>query len=393
MTGAESRAIEAAEKAHRIAARCFTLEEASNAIAAQEGLNETNKKQLLDDMLRSDRDGSLTVRSPTGHNLYAPYRPTIAREFDELTTPEDVNKWAAARGFGWRWKYAVGDEQSDTYQPLALLIEPLVNKPFDALDDGLQARFLKAFHHLPHWDQLNADQRRSMAQQHDIQHDPAMGPENKYWLALFGAEEHAKSTRFEWDQKQPQSITELKTKEDRLTAIDSRLRDLSALWKMPPFSVGNWDALTDNALAELMTASKASTPAQTVTPAPVDAVGASGGVEPDKAGKLPVGQGLVTIDIANTFDGLNGWNAERWRKNLSAAKWLHPARIARGRAGGASAVWCPVMLAQLMHDKAKGEREKGKLMNALNSRFTKNPVLKPWRDDFNEYLATYGTTE
>ncbi len=301
MTGAESRAIEAAEKAHRIAKSCFTLEEACNAIAAQEGLNETNKKKLLDDMLRSDRDGSLTVRSPTGHNLYAPYRPTIAREFDELTTPEDVNKWAAARGFGWRWKYAVCDEQSDTYQSLALLIEPVVNKPFDALDDGLRARLLEAFQGISDWDQLDAGQRRSMAHTHDIQHDPAMGPENKYWLALHDAEDNTKLTRFEWDQKQPQSITELKTKEDRLKAIDSRLRDLSALRKMPPFSVGNWDALTDNALAELMNASEASAPAPTATPAPVVAASASSAL-PKVVHSTKIRRNLLTpvIELAQT---------------------------------------------------------------------------------------------
>ncbi|HQS38320.1 MAG: hypothetical protein B7Y69_08290 [Sphingobacteriia bacterium 35-40-8] len=126
---------------------------------------------------------------------------------------------------------------------------------------------------------------------------------------------------------------------------------------------------------------------------PVVAAGASGGVEPDKAGPLPVEQGLSTKDIAHAFDGVNGWSVDRWTKNLSAAKWLHPARIALGGAGGASSVWSPVMLAQLMHDSTKGEREKEKLMKVFNSRFARNPALGLWRDAFNDYFATHCATD
>ena len=126
---------------------------------------------------------------------------------------------------------------------------------------------------------------------------------------------------------------------------------------------------------------------------PVVTESASVSVEPDKAGPLPVEQGLSTKDIAHAFDGVNGWSVDRWTKNLSAAKWLHPARIALGGAGGASSVWSPVMLAQLMHDSTKGEREKEKLMKVFNSRFNRNPALGLWRDAFNDYFATHCATD
>ena len=100
-------------------------------------------------------------------------------------------------------------------------------------------------------------------------------------------------------------------------------------------------------------------------------------------------QGLSTKNIALVFDGVYGWNADRWIKNLSASKWLHPARIAIGEAGGTSSVWAPMMLALLVHNREKGEREKEKLMKTFNSRFTRNPALGPWRDAFNEYFATH----
>ena len=162
-----------------------------------------------------------------------------------------------------------------------------------------------------------------------------------------------------------------------------RLRILPASWGKWVTDVEEIQALCE--LCELQDAAPIEAPLMTV--------GASDGVEPDKAGPLPAEQGLSTKDIAQAFDGVNGWDFERWRKNLSASKWLHSARIAIGGAGGASSVWNPLMLAQLMHDDAKGEREKEKLMKVFNSRFTLNPALGPWRDDFNEYFATHCATD
>lgn len=126
-----------------------------------------------------------------------------------------------------------------------------------------------------------------------------------------------------------------------------------------------------------------------VTPAPVVAVGPL--VEPDKAG--PVEDGLLTKEIAVIFDGVNGWDVVRWRKNLSASKWLHPARTALGGAGGASSVWNPLTLAQLMHSKTKGDKAREQVMKAFNSRFNRHPALLPWRDAFNEYFATHCTED
>ena len=123
----------------------------------------------------------------------------------------------------------------------------------------------------------------------------------------------------------------------------------------------------------------------------VEAAVLSDVVVPAKAGPLPEKQGLPTNAIAHAFDGVNEWSAERWRKNLSACQWLRPARVALGRPGGASAVWDPLMLAQLMHGRVKGDREKEKVMKALNSRFTRDTALVPWRGGFNEYFATYCT--
>lgn len=111
--------------------------------------------------------------------------------------------------------------------------------------------------------------------------------------------------------------------------------------------------------------------------------------ESAEAEALPIVVGLLTKDIAEAFDSLNGWTAERWRKNLSSSQWLHTARTGRGAQGGVSAFWNPLLLAQLIHGQEKDKNAKGKLLNTLNSRFTRIAALAPWRDDFNEYSATF----
>jgi hypothetical protein len=102
---------------------------------------------------------------------------------------------------------------------------------------------------------------------------------------------------------------------------------------------------------------------------------------------------LPTKDIADCFDGLNGWPAARWTKNLGESKWLHPARTALGAAGGAPSMWSPLTLAQLVHDKTKGARPKAQVLKAFDNQFNKNPVLMPWRDDFNEYFAMFSESD
>lgn len=103
--------------------------------------------------------------------------------------------------------------------------------------------------------------------------------------------------------------------------------------------------------------------------------------------------GLLTKEIAHAFDGVYGRTAARWTKNLSAAKWTNPCRIGRGEQGGASAVWRPLLLAQLIHGKTKGDKAKEKVLKLIHSRFTRLPALAPWRDAFNEYFATYSAAD
>lgn len=97
---------------------------------------------------------------------------------------------------------------------------------------------------------------------------------------------------------------------------------------------------------------------------------------------------LTTKELAHSFDGISDWPAGRWLKNLSSSKWLHPARIDLGAPGRASATWNPLIVAQMLHGRTKGDRARKIVLKSLNSKFRSNPLLEPWRDDWNEYFAT-----
>lgn len=203
---------------------------------------------------------------------------------------------------------------------------------------------------------------------------------DEYGLELLGA-----------DWVREESELETAVRRGEVEVLDSSYHALR-----PPFSSHKLEksVLTVKAFRLYVEAIKGAVEfADTQQPAPVVTAGASDGVEPAKAGPLPIEGGLLTKEIADTFAGVNKWSADRWLRNLSASKWLHPARMALGCAGGASSVWNPLTLAQLMHSKAKDSKQKEQLMKSLNSRFNRNPVLMPWRDAFNEYYATHCATD
>jgi hypothetical protein len=131
--------------------------------------------------------------------------------------------------------------------------------------------------------------------------------------------------------------------------------------------VGDAPEQADNKLQAAQTL-----PADT-EPAPV--------VEPD---------GITSRQVAAFFDGLP-YSAENWRKRLSDTKWLQSAKIALGEVGGITGLWCPLILARLIHGHEKGS-EQQKTLKALNSRFKRNTALQPWRDAWNEHNALFTDT-
>ena len=98
-------------------------------------------------------------------------------------------------------------------------------------------------------------------------------------------------------------------------------------------------------------------------------------------------KGLATAQIAVIFDGLP-YTAENWPRRLSDIKWLQPALVELGAAGGATSLWCPATLARLIHARKRGPAKQSTL-ETLNKRFKSNPVLEPWRAAWNEHYEMF----
>ena len=98
-------------------------------------------------------------------------------------------------------------------------------------------------------------------------------------------------------------------------------------------------------------------------------------------------KGLATAQIAVIFDGLP-YTAENWPRRLSDIKWLQPALVELGAAGGATSLWCPATLARLIHGRGSGPARQSTL-ETLNKRFKSNPVLEPWRAAWNEHYEMF----
>lgn len=100
---------------------------------------------------------------------------------------------------------------------------------------------------------------------------------------------------------------------------------------------------------------------------------------------------LTTAQVAAIFDGLP-FTAENWPKRLSGSQWLKPAQVALGAAGGATSLWNPATLARLIHGMQRGAA-KQKMLQALNRKFKSNPVLEPWRADWNEHYEMFNDAD
>ena len=113
--------------------------------------------------------------------------------------------------------------------------------------------------------------------------------------------------------------------------------------------------------------------------APLVTEGASGGVEPIKAGPLP----LTTGDIAFCFAGLR-WDEQQWKKPLGdKPKWLLACVAIPGVRGVSETRWNPVDIgAALVRD--------GRVRaNSVRARFHAMPTLKPWFDAWKTYEDDY----
>lgn len=104
----------------------------------------------------------------------------------------------------------------------------------------------------------------------------------------------------------------------------------------------------------------------------------------------PAADGITTAQVAVAFDGIL-FSSENWPKRLSEAKWTKEAMVAAGAAGGSSSLWNPLKLARLLY--ARSREDKPKNLATLNTRFKRQDVLAPWRNDWNEFYTTFNDAD
>ena len=144
--------------------------------------------------------------------------------------------------------------EAEPYESLEKLIEPFIAMVFAKLPANVQQRWESE--DLTHtWDSIGIGWRRSLAQQHDCQHDPANRQANQYDYDLTIQIQQTENCIRELELTNPQGVpSELVTKNQALDAAKARLRNLTALSKLPSFVVSDWNDLGDAKLAAILAA-------------------------------------------------------------------------------------------------------------------------------------------
>ena len=104
---------------------------------------------------------------------------------------------------------------------------------------------------------------------------------------------------------------------------------------------------------------------------------------------IPTGPlALTTTEVAESFNGLRGWSAARWKKALGDKPvWLKKCVLAPGSRGVLQTRWDPVAIgaALLMRDHSLKP-------NTVRARFQTRDPLKPWLDGWKTYEADHFDT-
>ena len=113
------------------------------------------------------------------------------------------------------------------FDSLTWALDAWFDSPLSGLPETLRQRVQQEFFPMP-WDQLSADQRRSVALQLDYQHDPATEQDQKFWWDFFERVGGLKKQVAEWEAVATPTAAELATKEGRLAELKQELARMEA---------------------------------------------------------------------------------------------------------------------------------------------------------------------
>ena len=108
------------------------------------------------------------------------------------------------------------------FDALTLALEDWFATPLCELPDTLRQRVEKEFAPMP-WDQLSADQRRTVTLQSDYQHDPATEQDRQFWWDHFWRQDELKAQIAQWEAAAAPTAGELALRETRLKELRQEL--------------------------------------------------------------------------------------------------------------------------------------------------------------------------
>lgn len=145
-----------------------------------------------------------------------------------------------------------------SYDSFPELVEQYLSGPSSAMPDALRQRFLDEGSSLSDWDNLTPTDRRSIAEQHDSQNNPALREWRNRITQLTDEIETRQGQIAAWERWYRQNITEPGVKEAKLAALNA---EVAALHQQLNAPAGANPVQAQNPAAPA--------PVETVAPAPL----------------------------------------------------------------------------------------------------------------------------
>jgi hypothetical protein len=109
-----------------------------------------------------------------------------------------------------------------TFASLTAALDGWFDKPLSELPGAIQERVREDFFPMP-WDELSAEQRKSVARQWDYHNDPATESVRQYWWDFFSKNDELKKQIEQWSSVAAPTAGELAEKERRLKELHAEL--------------------------------------------------------------------------------------------------------------------------------------------------------------------------
>jgi len=140
----------------------------------------------------------------------------------------------------------IKDNGMSNSDSLTKALEDWFEKPLSDLAYELRKRVKQDFFPMC-WDDLHPEQRRSIAQQWDYQHDPANDQEQELWWELYNRIDKLKQQIQEWEAVSCPTASDLSRKEDRLKDLYDELAEIEEKLQTKGRYTGNRDNDLQNA--------------------------------------------------------------------------------------------------------------------------------------------------